>query len=362
MNKLNVIITSPSLDTAKNIGGISTVTDFLINSNKDVEYKHFTLGKLDKEKRDILWMLRILKTWILWGFLMIFNRNILVHFNFALDLRSIIRDTPLILFSMLLRKKIIIHLHGGEYLNKDKTPKLIQGLLRILFSGKNPKIVLSPIEESIIREKYKADNIFVLPNSVNLYEAAKFTRSFPFPKPLKLLFIGRIVKRKGIYTILEALKLLIDKGYDFKYFVAGNGPDKNEYLENCSAVLGSAFEFKGVVSGTLKTDLYKESNIFLLPSLYGEGLPISLLECMSFQVVPVVTDDGSMTYIIQDGINGILVDKGSPDQISDAIENLFEHEDLIVNLAQNARNYIFDNHNPGNYIIKLNNIYENALN
>ena len=93
MYKPRIIITSPSLDTNKNIGGISTVTSFLINNNFNYRYEHFELGKLDEEKRGIAWFFRILKAWGKWGFLMIKEKDFLIHFNFALDKRSIIRDS-----------------------------------------------------------------------------------------------------------------------------------------------------------------------------------------------------------------------------------------------------------------------------
>ena len=360
MEKPVIIITSPSIDSRKNVGGISTVTSFLIQNNLKYNYIHFELGKLDEEKRGVLWFLRILKAWCKWGFLMIKQKDVLIHFNFALDKRSIIRDSPLIFFSHLLNKKMAIHLHGGEYLEKENTPKWIMALLRTMLSWKNPKIVLSPYEKELIIKKFHAESVNVLPNSIDIKEATAFKRSFPYNRPIQLLFIGRIVERKGINDILQALIVLKDKGLQFKYVLAGTGPDKQEYVNRCSSLLGSDFEFKGIVSGELKTNLLKTSNVFLLPSLYGEGLPIALLESMSFQLVPIVTDDGSMKYVIQDSVNGIIVEKGSSENIAEAIESLILNEDLLQKLGQNAALYVFSNHNPEDYINELNKIYENS--
>ncbi|HEY5124477.1 MAG TPA: glycosyltransferase family 4 protein [Ignavibacteria bacterium] len=356
---MNIIITAPSLDTNINVSGVSSVTNFIIENNSAHNYTHFKLGKSDIDKRGFFLFFRILKAWISWGYAMVFRRDVFVHFNFALDKRSIIRDSPLILFARLRRKKMVIHLHGGEYLHKEVIPKWISILLRFIFSGNEPKIVLSPIEKKIIVNKYHAKNVVDLPNSIDIKEARKYIRIYPCEHPVKLLFIGRIVKRKGIEYILQALTILKEREIDFKFILAGTGPDQSEYVNRCYAIFGSAFEFKGVVSGLEKAELLKKCDIFLLPSLNGEGLPISLLECMSFEQVPVVTDDGSMKYIIKTGENGIIVEKGSSTSLAEAIENLILNKKFIEKIGKSARQYVFENHDPVVYINKLNKIYDN---
>ena len=134
-----MLITSPSLDSQKNIGGISSVTGFIIDNNSKYNYRHFELGKHDRENRGIFWFLRIIKAWFSWFFLMIVKRNMLIHFNVALEERSLIRDFPLILFSRMLGKRQVIHLHGGELLNKEKVGKWIENSCSFAFPVKNPK-------------------------------------------------------------------------------------------------------------------------------------------------------------------------------------------------------------------------------
>jgi glycosyltransferase involved in cell wall biosynthesis len=97
-----------------------------------------------------------------------------------------------------------------------------------------------------------------------------------------------------------------------------------------------------------------------LPSLYGEGLPISLLECMAFELVPLVTDDGSMKHIIKTGENGIIVEKGSSDSLAETIEHLIMNKDLLEKVGKSARQYIFEHHDPLVYINNLNKIYNKA--
>lgn len=354
-----IIITGPSLDFEKNIGGISAVASFVIDNNKSYCYSHFELGKHDKERRTAFYLFRILKAWIHWFFLMTWGKSLLVHFNIALEKRSIIRDSPLLLFAHLLKKRMIIHLHGGVYLEQEDMPKWIKIVLRYILSGKEPKIVLSPFEKELITKKFQARNVLVLPNSLDIKDAKEFSRISSHESTLKLLFFGRIVRTKGIEYIFQALKVLKERGVRFKFIIAGRGLDREEYVNRFSELLGPYFKYVGVVSGNAKTALLKECDVFLLPSFY-EGLSISLLECMSFALVPVVTDVGSIKHVVRDGFNGIIVGKHSSEDISEAIIKLISEKDLREQLGMNAQQYIFENFNPNTYIKELNKIYDMA--
>ncbi len=356
---MEIIITAPSLDVKINVSGLSAMTNFIIENNSIHNYSHFKLGKSDDEKRGFFWFFRILKAWFSWVFTMVSKRDFFVHFNFALDMRSIIRDAPLILFARLLQKRMIIHMHGGSYLEKDNVPILIKYILIVTLSGHAPKVVLSSYEKGLVMKNYRAKNVVVLPNCIDLYEAKEFNRSYPFKPPIKLLFLGRIVKSKGIEFIIDALKSMKEKNIRFKFIMAGNSPDKIDFIHEFSTILGADFEFKGVVYGKEKTDLLKQCNIFLLPSLI-EGLPIALLECMSFGLVPITTNVGSIKHLIKNGINGIIIKTSSSEEIVNAVQNLLSDKEYLEGLSKNARQFIFSNFNPEEYIEKLNEIYSYA--
>ena len=291
--------------------------------------------------------------------LMISSNSMLIHFNFALDKRSSYRDLPLIMLAQLLGRKIVIHLHGGEFLQEKKPSKFLHFALSKVLSGKDPKIVLSPLEKEIVEAKFNAVHVFVLPNSIDLTAAGSFSRNGQAGSSPRLLFIGRVDKNKGIEYIYQALKMLKDKGVPFKFSMAGAGPERDEYVQKFSASLNSHFEYKGVVSGKEKEDLFKESNIFLLPSMY-EGLPISLIETMSFGIVPVVTNVGSIGTLVKPGETGIFVNKHSARDIAESIEKLLNNKTLMGRLSNNAREIVFRDFNPVLYIEKLNEIYEQA--
>lgn len=350
-----IIITSPSLDVNKNIGGISSITQFIINNNKEYDYRHFEIGKFDDQKRNISWLFKILKAYFKWLYLLFSYRNILIHFNLALNSRSIIRDFPLIIFARILRRKLLIHIHGGEYLEKEAGVFLRRLLITIL-RGKEPIIVSGTHEKNLLSKKYFAKNIYVLPNCADINEARGFARIFSDEKQVKILFLGRIDRAKGLDYMVDAFRILRNKGIRFRFIMAGTGPEEDEYVERFSEILGPDFEFKGLVWGLVKTELLKQCDVFLLPSLF-EGLPLSLLESMSFAMVPVVTSVGSIGDVVKDEETGIIVEMRSSEKIAEALGRLVNNPNLLVKLGGRARDYIFLNYDPDNYLNELNKLY-----
>lgn len=353
---MKILITSPSLDTNQNVSGISSITQFIISFNAENEYLHFELGRKDNERRDIIWFTRALGVYLKWTYVMLSSKINLIHFNLALSKDSIIRDFPLIILARLFRKRIVLHLHGGEFLMHKKNPFWMNYLLKFMFSGNIPIIVLSPLEEKIIKQKGAGSNIFILPNCIGLEEAKEFEDVTINTDILKLLFLGRISSDKGIEFIYQSFITLKEKKIKFKFFMAGKGPEEKIFIKKFSDLLGNDFEFKGVVSGHQKTALLKECNVFLLPSFY-EGLPMALIESMSFGLVPVTTNVGSIKHVITDGIDGIFVKSHSADEIAFAVEKISGDKEYLKELGHNARQTIFNKFNPDTYIMKLNEIY-----
>lgn len=353
---MKILITSPSLDTNKNVSGISSITQFIITFNTKNKYLHFELGRKDSQKRNLTWFINILRVYLKWPYVILSAKIDLIHFNLALTKESIIRDFPLIMMARLFHKPMILHLHGGEFLMHKKNPFWMNYLLKLVFTHHMPLVVLSPLEEKIIKDKSGNNNIYILPNCIDLKDAKEYNHDPSYNECLKFLFLGRISIDKGLEFIYKAMVSLKEKGLKYKFLMAGKGPEEEIFKKKFSELLGIDFEFKGVVAGNQKTELLKECNVFLLPSFY-EGLPMALIESMSFGLVPVTTDVGSIKYVINDGINGIFVKPHSSDDIVLAVEKLSKHKKYMHELGSNARQTIFNNFNPEIYISKLNEIY-----
>lgn len=353
---MNILITSPSLDSGRNISGISSVVKFIIETNPAQHYIPFELGRKDNEKRNPAWVFRMLRQYFKWIRIMASRKNIAVHFNTPLCNLSALRDLPLIMLARLFRKRMIIHLHGGDYLMQKTPPAWMLLLWKMSFTGRNPLIVMSSDEERILQERIGKKRIYTLPNCINLDDAARYERIYTNDPVLRLLFLGRISIDKGIEFIYRALKNLKLRNAKFTFVMAGRGPDEEVYKRKFSDLLGNDFEFTGVVTGSSKTAVFKKCDVFVLPSFY-EGLPMALLESMSFGLVPVITNVGSISNVVTDGINGLFVRTRSASDIEYALDKLGNDIKLRNELSRNAKQSIFRNFNPVSYVEKLNEIY-----
>jgi glycosyltransferase involved in cell wall biosynthesis len=185
--------------------------------------------------------------------LVLVNDSVSKHrspFQFSAHNAVTIKRFAINIYSPNFNKKILIHVHGGDYLEQNQPPKWAAFLLKLIFSGKKPKIVLSQFEKELVIKRYNAKNVHVVPNCIDLNEAIALERIKNYELPLKLIFIGRIDRNKGLDYIYQALSILKEEGNSsFRFIIAGSGPDKEEFVNKFTNLLGTSFEYKGVVSG-----------------------------------------------------------------------------------------------------------------
>lgn len=357
---MKVIIVSPSLNPSQNVSGVSAVTKFIIDNNPDMTYIHFELGRKDNEKGGIYRLKAIFKKIIEWIKLLNKYPEAYIHYNFPLSKASILRD-PIFMFIARLRKhKMVIHIHGGIFLTASHIPLLINIILKKVFSWQNPIIVLSEKESNLINRRYKCSNLNILPNCIDLKEAYAFNKIINKEAPLTIGYLGRIAATKGMDYLFDACRRLRLNKIHFILKFAGKEEISGEYIDKFKEILGDEFIYEGVVSGNKKNKYLKSLDLFILPSFF-EGLPVALLECMSYGVVPITTDVGSIGEIVRNNYNGIFIKVKDSQSIYDKISMLHYNRDIIDNLSRNAQNTIFKNFSPTKYIKKLNKIYNELV-
>ena len=355
---MKIIINSPSLDPKVNVSGISSVTQFIISNNKEVDYIHFEIGRKDAESQSTLSRVkRILRNKKEWELLLKQNRDAIVHYNIPLMKAAIIRDYMLIKVADRLGMPIVLHIHGGNYIKERNRPWYLRKMLKKIFSWSKHTIVLGEEEKQILEDDFNLKNVVSLPNCIELTEAKIFYRNIVQKETLDILYIGRIEPNKGVDYIFDACKALKNNGVMFHLNFAGKEETEEQYIPKFNETLGDNFTYHGIVSGTVKTELLKKCDIFLLPSFF-EGLPMSLLETMSFGQVPVVTPAGSIPTIVTDNINGMFIRVKNAEDIVDAIKLLTTNRELYTKLSSSARETIIAKFDDKKYICTLNSLYK----
>lgn len=354
---MDVVIVSPSLDPTKNVSGLSSVTRFIIENNPHHNYIHFELGRKDDEKGGIYRVSSIIRRFKEWKHLLKKYPDAIVHYNFPLEKPSIIRDTPFMNAALKSGNKMVIHIHGGVYLSSESIPFPFRQILKHVFSWNVPFITLSEMEAEVLRKKFHAKHVVSLPNCVDLKDAQTFQRKYKDDStPLTLGYLGRIAKTKGMDYLLQACSILKERHIPFCLKIAGAEEQEGQYLPQFSNLLGNQFVYAGIVDGESKNAFLKGLDVLVMPTFF-EGLPMSLLECMSYGVVPVITPVGSIPTVVTDQQNGILIKVKDAPSIVDAITYLHTHRDKLEQMGKSSRNYIYGHFAPDCYIDKLNNIY-----
>ncbi|MBC7829704.1 MAG: glycosyltransferase family 4 protein [Chitinophagaceae bacterium] len=356
MSNNRVLISSPSLDVKENVSGISSLVSDIISTSR-FQFIHFRLGSKDSEKKNILWFGRQIMVYYKAVYCSLFKQFTIFHLNLGLEKLSIVRDYFIFLiFKKIFRKKMLLHIHGGYYLMNTPSEPFFSYLLKSLFENADAIIVLSSLEKSILTNRYGPRNFHVLPNAVRI------TKAEPASKPSgkdkrKLIFMGRINKSKGVFVISEAFKYLTDYFGKFSFEIYGAGPETEEFEKCLSHYEGLDFSFRGIVGGDDKWNALRKADVFLLPSLHGEGLPVALLEAMSVGCVVIVTDDASITTVVKNNENGIVIPKNDPLELAFRIIAILDGEINSNLLGFNAQNYISKNLSINNYIHSLEGVY-----
>jgi len=157
-----------------------------------------------------------------------------------------------------------------------------------------------------------------------------------------LLFIGRVVKDKGINELIQAFSILDKKYNNLKLLIVG------DFEEHLNPIESKSIEIMRSNQNIIQVGFQKDvrpylgvSSLFVLPS-YREGLPNSLLEAGSFGIPLVATDINGCNEVIRDGENGILIKPKSVESLVDGISLLVENKQLYNRIKKSVRESIED--------------------
>lgn len=158
--------------------------------------------------------------------------------------------------------------------------------------------------------------------------------------PPRILFISNLLVNKGILTLLDALKTVNDRGYDFRCDIAGAETfeiDRNRINEEIkSRQLDNKAIYHGAAYGDDKERLLNNADMFVFPT-FNEAFPLVCLEAMSHRLPVISTDEGGIPDMVSDNQTGFICQKQDSAQLADRIINLLSAKDLRKEMGQNGR-------------------------
>ncbi len=166
-----------------------------------------------------------------------------------------------------------------------------------------------------------------------------------------LLYFGRIAKEKGIDVLLNSIKI-IDKGVKLK--IIGAGPDFKNYKSQIQNLkLSEKVELIGPKHGDELINFIKKAKAIIMPSVWPENMPYSLLEAMAIGKTVITSQIGGMTELIKNNENGFLFKAGDSEELARVIKNLDNHD--LKKVGERARISIKNLNSQKHYIGLLEN-------
>ena len=204
-------------------------------------------------------------------------------------------------------------------------------------------IVLSKSVQNYFKDEYGRDTVFI-PNGVNKPEIKKanlIESKFGLKKDEYILYLGRIVPEKGLKYLVKAFK---NVSTNKKLVIAGGASDTDEFMTELKdmASLDERIIFTGFVQGDLLKELYSNAYLYTLPSDL-EGMPLSLLEAMSYGNCCLVSNIEECTSVVED--KAMIFKKSDVNDLKEKLQYACDNEKIVESFKKEAASYICNKYN-----------------
>ena len=331
-----VVILGPSLEA---VSGISTHIAQLLSSDaaKTHRFSHFQVGSEGRRESVLRRILRIAADPMRLAGVLLRNRRCIVHINTSMEQKSFWRDLAFLWVSKLLRHKVVYQVHGGYLPQEFFHGRILRWLWRLVLHCPDVVVLLTRHECDAYLQVVPRLKVVCIPNGIDT--SALATQTVPrearkSTDPLRLLYMGRLIKDKGIFEIVEAVRLLKLSGSNVTLRMAGVGPDQQQLCNAItSAELNDRIVMLGPVHGDDKAKTWCSADVFLLPTYYREGLPYAVLESLASGCVPIVSPVGGIPDVINNLEHGVFVKAKNPHKLAEAIGGLDKDRAALQRMA-----------------------------
>lgn len=247
----------------------------------------------------------------------------------------------------LFRKKVIVTVHGLDW-SREKWKsgfgsKFIRQGERNAVKYADEIIVLSEGVQKYFMDTYGRKTRFI-PNGVNCPEiksAELIHEKYGLTKDSYILFLGRLVPEKGIRYLIEAFKQVKT---DKKLVIAGGSSDTDEFAKELKEMAkgDDRILFTGFVQGQALEELYNNAYVYTLPSDM-EGMPLSLLEAMSYGNCCLVSDIAECAEVVED--KALIFEKSNVDDLREKLQKACDEVDMVEGMKRQASDFICSKYN-----------------
>lgn len=244
-------------------------------------------------------------------------------------------------------KRVIVTVHGIDW-QREKWKsgfgsKFIRRGEKNAVKYADEIIVLSAGVQKYFEKTYGRKTRFI-PNGVNRPEIQKpelITEKYGLTKDSYILFLGRLVPEKGLRYLIEAYK---QTKTDKKLVIAGGSSDTDSFMKEIKELAkdDERILFTGFVQGKMLDELYSNAYIYTLPSDL-EGMPLSLLEAMSYGNCCLTSDIPECTEVVED--KALIFKKSDVDDLRNCLQDACDHHEKVQEFKKQAADFICEKYN-----------------
>ena len=343
MNKKILIVGSfPSFKNNSIIGGIARSCSEIIDS------KHFSnkvILKIDSTTLTVPRPSLIIR--LFFSINRVFKLIYILMFKqpssvlvFCADGASAIEKGVMIIISKAFGAKTLIFPRAGYLINQVNKSKTFKLFIKALFQKTDLFLCQGEEWKSFASDVLKIQNskIKIIRNwtASNDFLSIGSKRKIKNSKDLKLLYVGWLIRDKGVQELLNVFKILINKGFNLSLTLVGDG-NYREKIEDFASVnkLNKHIKIEGWINRDKLKKFYQESDIFILPS-WKEGMPNALIESLATGLPSVATSVG----VIEDNLNNnsdvVIVPPKNENKLLKAIEMLIIDINFRIKLSKNG--------------------------
>lgn len=265
----------------------------------------------------------------------------------------------MIIIKLLSKKRIIATIHGLDWQRAKWggfATKYIKLGEKIAVKYADEIIVLSKNVQDYFEKEYGRKTIFI-PNGVSeptIEKANVIKQKYGLKKNDYILFLGRIVPEKGIHYLIEAFNNIKTEK---KLVIAGGASDTDSYYQELKDMSknNKNIIFTGFVQGKELEELYSNAYIYCLPSDL-EGMPLSLLEAMSYGNCCLTSDINECSEVLED--KGVTFEKGNVKNLKNELINLISEKELVNKYKKQSQKYILNKYSWDDVVKRTLELYE----
>jgi glycosyltransferase involved in cell wall biosynthesis len=357
--KRKIVIFSPALNA---VSGVSTHVNMLLGSclAQRFELMHFQVGREGRAEGKLQRLARFVFSPLQLAAFLVRHGPHIVHINTSMDHKAFWRDLVYLAVARMLGRRVVNQFHSGSAPQGLFSNPMLSFLLKRFLLASHAVTVLS----SEAQRSHKAFDsripVELVPNAIDTTGLLEVERA---PRvdgaPLKLVYVGRIIRSKGLFDSLEALRLLKDEGLKFHLQVAGSGPDEAAARTLIDSLgLANEVTMLGPVFGEAKSKLWLNSDVQVFPTYHNEGLPYSILESLAAGCVPVTCSVAAIPDVMQDSVHGLFVPAHDPVAVAAAIRRLAGDSDELLRMSQAGRLRVAEQYTVDRLATRFGEIYE----